>query len=90
MDIENGQKRHRAPKPILLGLEYEKYGNHIPNLENFGKMRKMLTKKLGRMALALFQTSSRSSQMKQNRFGIKFKNTVTMQSQSKWCSDFLN
>ena len=50
----------------------------------------MLTKKLCRMALALLQTSSRGSEMKQNRFGWKFKNTAKMQSQSKWCSDFLN
>ena len=34
------QKRHRAPKHILLGLEYEQYGNHIPNFGNFEKYEK--------------------------------------------------
>ena len=50
----------------------------------------MLPKKLCRMALALLQTSSRGSQMKQNRFGWEFKNTAKMQSSIKWDFDFLN
>ena len=29
LDINNDQKRPRAPKPILLGLESEKSENHI-------------------------------------------------------------
>ena len=40
MDVENRQKRHRAPKHILLGLEYEKSGNQVLNLENFEKYEK--------------------------------------------------
>ena len=35
MDIKNKQKRHRAPKHILLGLKSEKCGNQVPNLENY-------------------------------------------------------
>ena len=30
LDMTNMQKRHRAPKHILLGLKSEKYGNQIP------------------------------------------------------------
>ena len=33
LDIKNKQKRHRAPKHILLGLESEKYGNQVPLFE---------------------------------------------------------
>ena len=35
LDIQNRQKRHRAPKHILLGLESEKSGNQVPNLDFF-------------------------------------------------------
>ena len=35
LDIKNTQKRHRAPKHILLGLKSEKYGNQVPNYEKF-------------------------------------------------------
>ena len=44
LDIQNRQKRHRAPKHILLGLEYKKYGNQVPNFEKFENVIKMLTK----------------------------------------------
>ena len=37
LDIKNTQKRHRAPKHILLGLEYEKSGNQVPIFEKFEK-----------------------------------------------------
>ena len=37
LDIKNRQKRHRAPKHILLGLEYEKSGNQVPFFENVEK-----------------------------------------------------
>ena len=33
LDIQNKQKRHRAPKHILLGLKSEKSGNQVPNVE---------------------------------------------------------
>ena len=33
LDIRNRQKRHRAPKHILLGLESEKSGNQVPTFE---------------------------------------------------------
>ena len=35
LDIQNMQKRPRAPKPILLGQESGKSENQIPNLEFF-------------------------------------------------------
>ena len=35
LDIKNSQKRHRAPKPIFLGLESEKIENQIPNFDFF-------------------------------------------------------
>ena len=34
------QKRHRAPKHILLGLKSEKSGNRVSNFEIFEKYRK--------------------------------------------------
>ena len=34
LDIKNRQKRHRAPKHILLGLNSENYGNQVPSFEN--------------------------------------------------------
>ena len=37
LDIENTQKRHRASKPIFLGLESEKSENRIPDLGFFEK-----------------------------------------------------
>ena len=33
LDIQNRQKRHRAPKHILLGLESEKSGNQVPHFD---------------------------------------------------------
>ena len=42
---QNVPKRPRPPKHIFWGLEYEKYGNHIPNLENFEKYEKDAHKK---------------------------------------------
>ena len=35
LDITNTQKRHRAPKHILVGLKSEKSGNQVPNFEFF-------------------------------------------------------
>ena len=34
LDIRNRQKRHQAPKHILLGLKSEKSGKQVPNFEN--------------------------------------------------------
>ena len=78
LHIKNKQKRHRAPKPILLGLKSENYGNQIPNFEFLKNILNLLTKFLCRMGQTLFQTSSRGSEIKQNRFGWKFKYTVKM------------
>ncbi len=40
LDIKNRQKRHRAPKHILLGLESEKSGNQVPIFVIFEKYEK--------------------------------------------------
>ena len=32
--MKNKQKRHRAPKHILVGLESEQSGNQVPTFEN--------------------------------------------------------
>ena len=40
LDIQNRQKRPRAPKPIFLGLESEKSENVVPHFENFEKCGK--------------------------------------------------
>ena len=34
VDQENQGKRPQAQKPILLGLDSDKSGNQVPNLEN--------------------------------------------------------
>ena len=80
LDITNRQKRPRAPKHILLGLKSEKPGNQVPIFENLKNILNLLTKCLCIMGQTLFQTSSRGSELKQHRFGIKFRNPVKMQS----------
>ena len=40
LDIKNMQKRHGAPKHILLALESETSGNQVPNFETFDKYMK--------------------------------------------------
>ena len=37
LDIQNRQKRHRAPTHILLGLKSEKSGNQAPHFEDIEK-----------------------------------------------------
>ena len=80
LDIQNMQQRHRAPKPIFLGLESEKSENKVPHFENFENILNSLTHFLSRLGHSLFQTSSRGSEFKQRRFGEKIRNTVQMQS----------
>ena len=38
LDMPKRQKATTGPKTHVLGLGYEKSGNHIPNLENFEKI----------------------------------------------------
>ena len=45
LDIKNTQKRHRAPKPIFLGLESEKSENKIPNFEHFENIYEICSRK---------------------------------------------
>ena len=40
LDIKNMQKRHRAPKHMLLGQKSEKSGNQVPNFGIFEKYLK--------------------------------------------------
>ena len=42
LDMKNRQKRHRAPKLILLGLKSEKAGNQVPTFEIFEKYMKFV------------------------------------------------
>ena len=58
LDIKNRQKRHRAPKHILLGLKSEKSGNQVPHFEFLENILNLLTKFLCIMGHTLFQTSS--------------------------------
>jgi hypothetical protein len=60
------------------------------NLKNIKENEPVLLKILCRSDYTLLQTSSRESKIMKNRFGWKFKNTVKMQSQSKWVSNFYN
>ena len=40
LHTKNRQKRHRAPKHIFLGPEYENSGNQVPNFDNSEKYEK--------------------------------------------------
>ena len=60
------------------------------NSKNVKKNEPVLLKILCRLDYTLLQTSSRESKIMKNRFGWKFKNTVKMQSQSKWVSNLYN
>ena len=60
------------------------------NLKNVKKNEPVLLKILCRLDYTLLQTSSRESKIMKKRFGWKFKNTVKMQSQSKWVSNLYN
>ena len=60
------------------------------NLKNIKKMEPVLLEILCRLEYTLLQTGSRESKIMKNRFGWKFKNTVKMQSQSKWVSNLYN
>ena len=58
LDIPKRQKTSTGPKTHVLGLEYDKSGNQVPNFGNFETYEKMFTEILCRMAVTLFQTSS--------------------------------
>ena len=58
LDIQNRQKRHRAPTHILPGLKSEKSGHRVPNLDFFENILNLLANFLCRMGQTLFQTSS--------------------------------
>ena len=58
LDIKNTQKRHRAPKHILLGLKSEKSESQVPHYENLENILNVLTNCLCRLGHTLFQTSS--------------------------------
>ena len=60
------------------------------NSKNVKHMEPVLLKILCKLDYTLLQTSSRESKIMKNRFGWKFKNTVKMQSPSKWVSNFYN
>ena len=78
LDIQNRQKRAQAQQTIFLGLESEKSENQIRFLkkENMKIILNVLMEILCRMDHTLFQTSSWGSELKQKRFGVKFRNTV--------------
>ena len=53
LDIKNLQKRHRAPKHILLGLETQEYGNQVPTFgwfENYLKFAREISVQNGSYA----------------------------------------
>ena len=58
LDMKNNQKRHRAPKHILLGQKSEKSGNQVPTFDFFENVKKMPAEILCIMGQTLFQTSS--------------------------------
>ena len=83
-------KRSQAPKHIFWDRNMKNLETMFQIWKHLRNMKNMLTQILCRMDQTLFQTSSWGSDLKQNRFGIKFKNTVNTQSYIKCGSDFLN
>ena len=77
---KTSKKRPQARKPIFLGQESEKSEIRIPNSENFEKYIKDAPKKTVQNGSYTSPNELTRSQMKQNRFGVKCKNTVKMQS----------
>ena len=73
-------KRPQAPKHMFWDWNVENLETRFQILKFPKNMKNMLMKILCRMDHTLFQTSSRGSGMKQNRFGRKIRNTVKMQS----------
>ena len=77
---KTGKNVPSPPKPISLGLESENLKIWFQILKLLRTILNLLTKCLCIMDYTLFQTSSRGSELKQNRFGGKIRNTVKMQS----------
>ena len=80
LDQQNTQTRPQAPKPIFLGLISENLKIRLYFLDILKNILNLLTDFLWRLDHTLSQTSSCGSELKQNRFGGKFKITVKMQS----------
>ena len=80
LDQQNWQKRPQAQNRLFWSGIW-KIGKPGSKFWNFWKYEKRrFTEILCRMGHTLFQTSSWGSEVKQNRFGGKFINTVQMQS----------
>ena len=78
LDIKNCQKRPQARKPIFLGQESEKSENQVSFFEFFEKYLKFAHEISVQNGCDAFPNELVRSEMKQNRFGWKFKNTVKM------------
>ena len=68
LDIKNQQTRHQAPKHIYWVWDLKNMETRFI-FEMFENILNLLTEFLCRMDHTLFQTSSRGSEIKQNRFG---------------------
>ena len=75
---KNVQKRPQAQNIIFLVLESEKSENMVPNFEIFENYIKDAPKKTVQNGCDAFPNEL--TRFKQKRFGVKFKNTVKMQS----------
>ena len=84
------KKRPQAPKPIFWVWDLKNLKIRFQKMKNVKKMEPVLLRILCRLDYTLLQTSSRESKIMKNRFGWEFKNTVKMQSESKWVSNFHN
>ena len=89
LDIKNTQKRHRAPKHILLGLKSAKTGNQVPNLENFEKYLKFAHEISVQNGCDAFPNELMRFRFEAKPIWETIKNTVNMQSSFKYGSDFL-
>ena len=69
-------KRPQAQKHIFWDWNMKNMETRFQIFIFLKNMKKMLTQNLCRMDQTLFQTSSRGSDLKQNRFGRNFKHTV--------------
>ena len=89
LGIENKQKRHRAPKHILLGLKSEKPENQVPFFDKSEKHLKFAHKISVQNGCDTFPNELMRFHIEAKPIRDKFENAVNMQSSVKYGSDLL-
>ena len=77
---QNVKKRPQAPKHILLGLEYEKSGNQVPNFGKFEKYEKDAHKKTMQNGSSTFANELMRFRNEAKPIWVEFQKHCKMQS----------